>query len=279
VLEQGGKTVGMIAPLLSPKPAGSAAQSLLMEHEGVAWLGTASESGVWIYPLSQHKALGLTCAEHLQSEPSVAAQAEAVLNPDGATHLRMSVSPPGALLLNALSTRCNLAQGEFARNTHDRFAQRAVKWTQEFLHARPWRWARWSAALVVGVHLLSLNTWAWLEHRELGAMKQQMQDLLTQTFPQVKVVVDAPIQMQKELQILEQRQGSATATDLEALLSLLGQAGDAKAATSLEYAQGQLTLRDASLSPPQLERLRQMAQARQLTVRTQGNDLVVGAAP
>ena len=48
------------------------------------------------------------------------------------------------------------------------------------------------------VNLAGLNLLAWRTGQALAAQRQAQQVLLTDTFPQVKVVVDAPVQMARE---------------------------------------------------------------------------------
>src|SRR3989344_5137053 len=74
--------------------------------------------------------------------------------------------------------------------------------------------ARWGAALLVVAHLVGLNAWAWQERKALAAKQAAVRSTLTQTFPKVQVVVDAPVQMERELAQLRQAAGAVSARDL-----------------------------------------------------------------
>ena len=72
-----------------------------------------------------------------------------------------------------------------------------------------------------------------------------------QTFPKVQVVVDAPVQMERELAQLRQAAGAVSARDLEPLLAAAGQASlpSGRQPTGIEYAPGELRLRGVTLAP------------------------------
>ena len=72
----------------------------------------------------------------------------------------------------------------------------------------------------------------------------------TQTFPKVQVVVDAPVQMERELAQLRQAAGSVSPRDLEPLLAAAGAAlPDGRLPSSIEYTPGELRLRGVTLAP------------------------------
>ena len=90
--------------------------------------------------------------------------------------------------------------------------------------------------------LLGLNVAAWHERRALDDRRQAVRQTLQQTFPNVTLVLDAPLQMQRELAQLQQAGGQLSGRDLEALLSALGSAGPGLAAQRLVYSPGELRL-------------------------------------
>lgn len=73
----------------------------------------------------------------------------------------------------------------------------------------------WATGLLAAAHLVGLNAWAWQEKQALAAKQAAVRGALTTTFPQVKVVVDAPVQMERELTLLRQKAGSVSPRDLE----------------------------------------------------------------
>ena len=99
------------------------------------------------------------------------------------------------------------------------------------------------------IQVLGLNAWAWKEKAELSAQRTEIHKVLTQTFPQVKLVVDAPVQMARELAQLRQSAGASSGQDLEPLLSAMGLAVPANQTASLaplksmDYADGELRIK------------------------------------
>jgi general secretion pathway protein L len=53
-----------------------------------------------------------------------------------------------------------------------------------------WRPARWGLIGLLLANVIGLNTWAWQQKNSLETKKTFLTNQLTQTFPQVKVVVD-----------------------------------------------------------------------------------------
>ena len=73
------------------------------------------------------------------------------------------------------------------------------------------------AALLL-LQLVGLNAWAWQQRQALAAARLAQEQLLRSTFPQVRAVLDAPLQMQRETEALRAAAGRAGDDDLEALL-------------------------------------------------------------
>jgi general secretion pathway protein L len=72
--------------------------------------------------------------------------------------------------------------------------------------------------------------------RALAAKREAARGILTETFPNVRVVVDAPVQMEREVAALRQQTGGLSRRDLDALLGALATAVPAgRAATALDY--------------------------------------------
>jgi general secretion pathway protein L len=185
-------------------------------------------------------------AVELLAEPAVAAQAERLFN------RRVALCPPAQRLLAASRSPWELAQLDLARTGTARAARRAATLWRDFLHAPSWQPARWGLALLLLVNLIGLNVWAWRTQQELAARRAQIAATLTQTFPQVKVVVDAPVQMAREIDALRQSTGAASARDLEPMLSALGQyvpeVVPATASGAIEFTTGELRVKGAQLS-------------------------------
>jgi general secretion pathway protein L len=212
----------------------------------------------------------------LLAEPAVAELAEQMLN------RRATIHQPAKRLLAASRSAWDLAQFDLARTGTARAAKRVGAFWRDFLHAPLWRPARWGVLLLLLANLVGLNVWAWRTQQELAARRAQVSSTLTQTFPQVKVVVDAPAQMSREIATLLQSTGASSARDLEPMLSALGQHTAVSAAPgAIEFTAGQLRMKGvqlaASLVADANQRLRPLGY--QLQADAEGVLLREGAAP
>jgi general secretion pathway protein L len=133
--------------------------------------------------------------------------------------------------------------------------------------------------LLVVAHLVGLNAWAWQEQQALAAKQAAVRNALTQTFPQVKVVVDAPVQMERELALLRQAAGSVSARDLEPLLAAAGAAlPPGQQPTGIEYTPGELRLRGVTLGAEEEPALSARLQAAGYRARVDDGSLLLQVA-
>jgi general secretion pathway protein L len=105
----------------------------------------------------------------------------------------------------------------------------------------------------------------------LNAQQASLQSILKTTFPTVTLVIDAPLQMQREVNALEQKSGAASSTDLEPLLAALAGALPAgQTPQQIHYANHTLRVQGVALdnNPAGVARL----QAQALSLRQDGND-------
>ena len=196
----------------------------------------------------------------LQAEPAVAALAESWL---GQTPALLA---PAERRLAASGTAWDLAQGELARSGAARTSRRLGAAWRTFAHAPRWRPARWGLALLLLAQVAGLNLAAWRTRSELAERRQHVSAALTQSFPQVKVVVDAPVQMAREVAALRQNTGAASPRDLGAMLGAWAQQVDAAAVpTAFEFSPGELRIKGVQLSASELTQAR--AQLRPLGYR------------
>ncbi|TNF57991.1 MAG: general secretion pathway protein GspL [Burkholderiales bacterium] len=271
-LEAAGRPVSRIAPLLWPLPSttgqdqasGNAldtSPSLHWAHEegNTAWLTSASPAGVSCLPLqtangtTAQALLGalmpgtdldpFSAADQPQgarwmADPAVASMAEGILGQ------RFELVTRDDWMLQAAASEWNLAQFSFALSARARHGQRWRSLWRRWRTAPAWRPARWGLAALVLVQLAGLNAAAWLEHRSLRAKEAQVQALVRQSFPQVTLVLDAPAQMRREVQRLQQASGALGPGDLETQLSAVGQAiGAARSwPTRVQFGSGQTQL-------------------------------------
>jgi general secretion pathway protein L len=119
-----------------------------------------------------------------------------------------------------------------------------------------WRAVRLALLALVVINLAGLNAWAWREQTALQTQRQNIRDILTGTFPQVQVVVDAPLQMGRELAALQRASGQASGRDLEAMLSAFGAQAPANAVPdALDFAAGELRLKGLKLTTDEVSAL------------------------
>jgi general secretion pathway protein L len=238
-------------------------------------LVAAGESGVLWAPLAAPSLALLPAlpenAPHV-AEPAVAGAAEQLLQ------CKLELEQPAQRWLRAAHSAWDLAQFEFASSGRSRALKKFAAGSADWLRAPQWRPARWAAALLVGANLLGLNAWAWKERSALADKRDEVRKVLTTTFPNVKVVVDAPLQMEREVAALRQRAGVASGRDLEALLAAVGNAVPAgRTPGALEFNGSELRLRGFMLSPEESAALAGKLKAQGFAAQLQGDTLVVTA--
>jgi general secretion pathway protein L len=160
--------------------------------------------------------------------------------------------------------------------------RRFAQGLQQFASAPRWRPVRWGLWALLLVQVLGLNLYAYQQQAALNQERRAMQVAFTSTFPKVPVVVDAPVQMQREVEQLRQRSGQLAQEDAEAMLSALMQAANFPAApTAVHYQSGELQLEGLQLSSIALADLTRALQARGYQLQAQGATLTMrlGGAP
>jgi general secretion pathway protein L len=135
---------------------------------------------------------------------------------------------------------------------------RALRLISRALMRKPWQPVRYGLAGLVLVQLLGLNLWAWHQNREVAARREAVTTTLTGAFPQVRAILDAPVQMQKQLDLLRASAGSVGEQDLEALLAAAATAwpADRPPTEALAFEPGRLTVSAQGWAPPQIDNFR-----------------------
>ncbi len=169
------------------------------------------------------------------SEPGVAQQAA------DWCPLEAGLQPTAQRWLQAAQSDWDLAQGEWGQSR----AQRSGRWLQHawhtLRHAPEWRSVRWGLGLLLGAQVIGLNAWAWRDHALLQDQQHRQQRLLTDTFPQVRVVIDPALQMRREVDALRQATGAPSPQDADVLLARLSEALPAQASIrQLSFSPGEL---------------------------------------
>ena len=184
------------------------------------------------------------------AEPGVAAVAEHTLQ-----H-KVSLLTRPQRWLDAARSPWDLAQFDLVSSSRTRTVKRLSSIGRELLQSPGWRPTRWGMAALLLANLVGLNAWAWREQSALDATRASLRTILTQAFPQVRVVVDAPLQMEREVAALRQATGAASDRDLETMLSAAGQALPAgRVPGSIEFAAGEAKLKGLQLNPQESSNL------------------------
>jgi general secretion pathway protein L len=206
------------------------------------------------------------------AEPAVAAIAEQLLPQP------WTLQQAPQRWVQSARTGWDLAQFEFASSTRARALKKlATGWT-ELLRAPAWRPARWAAVALVVLNVLGLNAWAWKERSSLEAKREAVRATLRETFPQVKVIVDAPVQMEREVAALRQQTGMPSARDIDALLGALASALPAsRTPGALEYGGGQLRATGLVLTPEEFRGVASHLKTLGYSATGEGDVLVVSA--
>jgi general secretion pathway protein L len=243
-----------------------AAHCVWVDAEGVHLLPLPRGQG-----LPQALPLPLRSDAEIVAEPAVAHMAEQLL------HREVRVMTPQERLKLAAHTDWNLAQFDLARRNPlmARLSLTAhAVWT-----APQWRPARWAAVGLVLVQVLGLNAYAWHAQTVLAQQRAAIRSTLVGTFPNVTVVVDAPLQMERELASLRQASGSASNRDLETLLSALGSITATSpvntAQAAIDFIAGELRLTGTNTDPGQVSSMDAALQPQGFTARLDGNALVL----
>jgi general secretion pathway protein L len=108
------------------------------------------------------------------------------------------------------------------------------------------------------MHVAGLNLWAWYQQRQVEVKRAAMTQLLRVTHPQLRTVLDAPVQMQRETDALRAAAGKAGESDLEPLLGVAAAAWPEgqPALQTLRFDNGRLSFPAAGWSEPQIAQFR-----------------------
>ena len=178
--------------------------------------------------------------------------------------------------MEAAQSSWDLAQFELASSSRLRALKRLTMFVQDLLHTPAGRPARLGFAFLVVIQLAGLNIWSWQVQNNLQARQTAIANTLLQTFPQIKLVVDAPLQMERELVILRQTSGALSSRDLEPVLAALGSVGRADLSLSaIEFIAGETRLKGMQLGTPEASRMSEQLQRLGYTARQDGDTFFI----
>lgn len=183
--------------------------------------------------------------------------------------------------LDAARSPWDLAQFDLSSTGRSRTVKRLSGAGRDLWQSSTWKPARWGLVVLLLAHLVGLNAWAWKEQSALKAQRAAIERVLTQTFPQVKVVVDAPLQMERQVAVLRQSTGASSGRDLETMLAALGgllpQGPRGPKASAIEFAAGEVRLKGLSLGAADLAALAAQLKSQGYLVRLESDVLIMQA--
>ena len=278
-IEQAGLQIAAIVPELAPQSLSGGAidgqsPTLVYALEGPQGpqLVSSTAQGLTRWPLQASVAALLKIPENalVFAEPAVATQAEQVL----ARELVLQSAAQRALL--ASQGPWDMAQFGIVSSRGGRRFKYLGQALRQFYSAPRWRPLRLGLWTLVLVNLLGLNLYAYQQQGALKQQKQAMQSVLQSTFPSVQVVVDAPLQIQREVDLLRQNSGQLDAGDVQIMLDALKQATMYTGAPkSIDYQAGELKLSGLNLSEAAKADALRALQARAYQLQTQEGALVL----
>jgi general secretion pathway protein L len=265
-LQAAGLTVQRIVPELSPsdKPVLQVmgepdhSQSLLCHAHGVTLLPPNTAQWRAFNELSQDNL-------QIQAEPAMVTRVQSTLQ------RQPMLQSAAQRWVKSSQSDWDLAQGEWAQGPLQRLQRQVVATWQTALHAPAWKPVRWGVVALIALQVLGLNALAWRERSALNAQQASLQSILKTTFPSVTLVIDAPLQMQREVDALKQKSGSASSTDLEPLLAALaGVLPAGQTPQQIHFANHALRVQGVTFdsNAPGMARLK----AQGLNLRQDGND-------
>lgn len=274
-LEAAGRRVTRIVPEFTPQPAdGPTMLFAIGEPDGALCVVTGPD-GVATLPFDL---TGLTLAGTLPpgtsalAEPAVAELAESVLGQP------LPIIKPAERWLQASRSPWDLAQFDLASTGRARASKKLAAVSRELWRSPRWRAARWGVLVLVLAQFVGLNAWAWKERSALEAKRGAVRNVLTQTFPSVKLVVDAPLQMSREVAALQQATGGVTASDFEPMLGALATSlPRGRVPTAIDFSGGQLRLRGLGLQAAEVASVTAALSSRGYSARSEGDILLVQA--
>ena len=259
-LEAAQRPVARIVPEFAPGAEGPAEYFALGTPEDAQFLATGQgpSHNLALVPLATAPMLlAQAPASENDAPPNVLADPAAASLAEKRLGRPVALSTASERALRAARGDWDLAQFTLASQGRLRQVRKLRSGLAAFLRAPQWRAARWATVLIAVAHLVGLNAWAWQEQRSLAAKQAAVRNTLTQTFPQVKVIVDAPLQMERELAQLRLAAGDLSSRDLEPLMAAAGRVlPPGTQPTGIEFSNNELRLRGLELSAEALDGLR-----------------------
>ena len=269
-LEQAGRPVSRIVPEFAPDASPDVLYVLGEPDAAQLVFTTAGGVAVWPASAAAVALLNWPEASRLVAEPAVAALAEQLFKRP------VMVQQGAQRRLQALQSPWDLAQFELVNSSHARTWKRLSASLASLARAPRWRAARLALLTLLLVNLVGLNAWAWREQALIDGQRVAIRALLTGTFPQVRVVVDAPLQMAREVALLQQASGVATGRDLETMLGVFAALAPVNTTpNAIDFVANEVRLKGLKLPPEEISQLSFKLQAQGYGASAEGDSLVL----
>lgn len=214
VLQAAGRRLVRIVPEVAPHALHSHG---LWTALGQTWRVDAGPLGVYCAPAGTDTDSPVPASNAAEPAPWHAEPALTAL----AEHLSgqpATVQTVGHRLLAATQGAWDLAQFDLRQSAGVRQGQMLLQGLRALAFGPSWRGVRLGLVALVSVSVLGLVAAAWQAQRQVDQQTQRIRQVLTQTFPSVTLVLDAPLQMQREVERLQRASGVAGPSDLETFL-------------------------------------------------------------
>lgn len=268
--EQAGRPVSRIVPEFTPDSLIEVLYVIGEPEQASMIFG--NRGGVAVWPLSKASVALLSWPETqtIMAEPAVAALAEQLFQRS------VTLQQAGQRRLQAIQSSWDLAQFDLVNSSGARTRKRLSASLGNLLRAPRWRAARVALLALALVNLAGLNAWAWREQSRLKTQRAAIGEVLTSTFPQVRMVVEPIVQMSKEVAILQQASGTATARDMEVMLGAFGTLAAVKAPpAAIEFSTGELRLKGLKLGPDEVASISFKLKPQAYTASAEGDSIVI----
>jgi general secretion pathway protein L len=265
-LDEAGCRVTQVVPEFWPQPE---TMVCIAGTTDEAWITRSDARGVMTFPFYGNDTSGMLdslLADLPESTPILAESAVVTLAEASLKHKVLLRQQADGLLYSA-SSLWELAQFEQSLSGDSQGLKSLIRKWQSFWQSPAWRPARWGVAALVLANIVGLNAWAWQQKNALATKRLQVNQILTSTFPSVKVVVDAPLQMSREMASLRQLTGASSLQNFESMLHAFSSINNVvsiplQAPTAIEYIANdtnfkgvRLTASDVATALPKLNAL------------------------
>ena len=233
-------------------------------------------SGALAGPLTRAQLGDAASVTRWTATPAAAAAAEQWLVQQGLAQ-RIELQSDAQRLLQCRHSPWNLRQFDLLPQLR---GTRAAREALRRLASPAWRPFRIGLAALLVLNIAGLNAWAWHQSRAVQARREAVVELLKATHPQVRAVLDAPLQMQRETELLRAAAGRIGETDFETLLAAAasGWPDGTPPLASLRFENAQLAIGAPGAGELQAAALRERLRGVGLDARFADNRLLVQRA-